>query len=151
MDVDLMFPSRFIKAADLQGKDATKTIRKVTLEELEREDKTKETKGIIEFADAKKRLVLNKTNALSIKAMFGRETDNWIGKRITMFPTTFNDEPCIRIKGSPDIDKPVTFELKLPKRKAKTMRLIPTAKGAVVEPDIDSNEPPAEREPGEEG
>lgn len=132
MDVDLLFPSRFIKAADLQGRDVTLEIESVTGEDLEG-DKGTQYKGIVTFKGKKKKLVLNRTNALCIKAMFGRETDAWKGHKITLYPTTFNDEPCIRIKGSPELDKTLEFELKLPRKKPKLMKLQPTGKVAAVE------------------
>lgn len=135
MDFDKLFPGRFIKAADLNGKDVTLKISAVVVDELVG-DKGTEMKGLISFAGAKKQLVLNKTNGLCLKQMFGRETDAWVGKRVTIFPTTFNDEPCIRIKGSPDIEKDISFELKLPRKAPKSTRLVKTkAPGATVEPD----------------
>ena len=133
MDFDLMFPGRFVKAADLKGKDVTMTIEKVVIDELVG-DKGKETKGIVFFVGAKKQFCLNKTNALCLKAMWGRETDQWHGKQVTLYPTTFNDEPCIRIKGSPALDKPITFELKLPRKKPRKVTLYPTGKGAAPAP-----------------
>jgi hypothetical protein len=147
MDFDLLFPGRFVKAADLKGKDMTLTIEKVVIEELEGDKK--ETKGIVSFVGAKKNWVLNKTNALCLKAMWGRETDGWIGKRVTLFPTTFDDEPCIRVKGSPDLTEPLVFDLKLPKKKAKKMRLVPTGKatGSNPQPPVpesDEDAPPSD-------
>lgn len=136
MDVDAMFPSRFIKAADLKGKPVTLTIESVELNELE-SDKGKEMKGVIAFVGAKKKWVLNRTNAKCLQAMWGRETDGWKGHRVTIYPTTFNDEPCIRVKGSPELEKPVEFELKLPKKRPKLTRLIPTGKEPDANVDID--------------
>ena len=40
------------------------------------------------FRDHQKGLVLNKTNATTIAAVHGDETDNWIGKELEIFPTT---------------------------------------------------------------
>jgi hypothetical protein len=62
--------------------------------------------------------------------MFGRDTGEWIGKRVTLFASEWNGEPCIRIKGSPDIEKPVTFELKLPRKKPRATTMLVTGKGA---------------------
>jgi hypothetical protein len=131
MDFDKLFPGRFLKAADLNGKDVTLTISAVVVDELVG-DKGTEMKGLLSFAGKKKQLVLNKTNGLCLKQMFGRETDAWVGKRVTIFPTTFNDEPCIRVKGSPDLDKDVTFELKLPRKAPKTTTLTRTTATTVV-------------------
>jgi hypothetical protein len=125
MDFDKLFPGRFLKAADLNGKDVTLTISAVVVDELIG-DKGTEVKGLISFAGKKKQLVLNKTNGLCFKQMFGRETDAWVGKRITIYPTTFNDEPCIRVKGSPDIEADINFELKLPRKAPRATKLVKT-------------------------
>ena len=102
MKLSLMFPSDFVKADDLNGKDVTKTIKAVTMDELTMAGGRKETRPVIRFSDAEKKLVLNKTNAVTIAGMYGKETDNWIGKKITMFPTetTFGSDTvdCIRIR-----------------------------------------------------
>jgi hypothetical protein len=145
MDFDKLFPGRFVKAADLNGKDATLTISAVVVDELIG-DKGTETKGLISFQGAKKQLVLNKTNGLCLKQMFGRETDAWIGKRITIYPTTFNDEPCIRIKGSPDLEKDITFELKLPRKKPKatTLKKTGAAPKQAEKPAAEKDEPSAD-------
>ncbi len=139
MDFDLMYPGRFIKAVDLKGKDVTLTIEKVVIDELVG-DKGKEVKGIIWFVGKKKQLVLNKTNGLCLKQMFGRETDAWHGKRVSIFPTLFGDDPCIRIKGSPDIAADIDFELKLPRKAPKATKLVKTTSSkaaAVAEPDAE--------------
>jgi len=144
MDYQLMFPSRFIKAADLRGKDVTLEIEAVEIEKLESEKETKD-KGIVRFKVAKKALVLNRTNAECIVAMFGRLTEKWIGKRVTLYPAIWNDEPCVRVRGSPDISAPVTFELKLPKKKAKRTTMQKTTPGAAPPAEMESiDEPPAD-------
>ena len=102
MKMSLMFPSDFVKADDLDGRDVTKTIKSVTMDELTMSGGKKKTSPVIRFSDAEKKLVINKTNAKIIAGMYGNETDNWVGKKITMFPTetTFGAEtvPCIRIR-----------------------------------------------------
>lgn len=95
MHIDLMFPSLYLKAADLQGRDVTLTIRRVSLDELTRQGGSKEMKPVVYFKETadkaqrtgqdEKRLVLNKTNAHSIRDLYGPETDGWAGKRITLY------------------------------------------------------------------
>lgn len=130
LDYDQLFPGRFIKAGDLAGRDVTVTISAIDLEDLPQEKGGDKAKGIISFAKTKKKLVLNRTNGECIKAMFGRDTGEWIGKRITLYPADFNGDLCIRIKGSPDIDAPVTFELKLPRKKPQPKTMLKTGGGA---------------------
>lgn len=102
MRYELMFPSEFVKAADLNGKDVTVTIKAVTVDELTMRGGRKENKGVIRFEKAEKKLVLNRTNADTIAKLYGNETENWIGKQITMYPTrtTFgrDEVECIRIR-----------------------------------------------------
>lgn len=129
MHADLLHPSRFLKSAEFKGKDVTHVIADVVLEELDREDNSKETKGIVAFSDTPKLLVLNRTNSDCLKAMFGVETDEWRGKRVTFFPFPMVDPftkkniTAIRLRGSPDIAAPVSVTIRLRKRKPTTMTM----------------------------
>jgi len=164
LDFDALFPGRFIKASVLQGRDVTLTISAVRIEDLPAETGGTKVKGILSFDGKKLELVLNRTNGEAIKAMFGRDTGEWLGKRVTFFPTEWNGEPCIRVRGSPDIAAPISFELKLPKRKPKATTLLVTGKGANGQAeakspqahlidDAGAAQPPLDdtREPGSEG
>lgn len=132
MDASLLHPSRFLKSAEFRGKDVTYTIRSIELEELEDEQGKKKTKGIVGFAETPKLLVINRTNSDCIKGMFGRETDNWVGKRVTFYPAPFFDNftkehtTAIRVRGSPDIKESVTVSVHLPRKKATTVKMTKT-------------------------
>lgn len=113
MDARLLFPKEYIAAPDLQGKDVTLTIAELVREEL-RTDKGEEEKWTLHFAEMRarhaaqpkkainKRLVLNKTNAKTIMKLYGTETNDWLGRRITLYATTcqaFGETvDCIRIR-----------------------------------------------------
>ena len=118
MDFDKLYPNRFLKAGEFGGRDVTLTVTGVKIEELESE-KGKKVKGIVSFNGTPKQLVLNRTNGEAIKLMFGRETNDWIGKRVTFFPAqitdSFTGEPglAIRVRGSPDIDGPKQVSAKI--------------------------------------
>jgi hypothetical protein len=137
MDYELLYPSRFLKCSHLKGVDRTLTVKEIVREELENEDGAKGWKAILAFAEIDKQLVCVKTHALCLVQMFGRETDAWIGKRVTWMPDTVRmrecrsgpivDKPCIRIRGSPDIAADIEFELKLPRKKAVHTKLTKTA------------------------
>lgn len=104
MHVSLMFPSEYLCAADLQGKDFTLTITGVEQRQLRMDDGTQEPKWILAFESAEKTLVLNKTNAKSIaSALKAKDSDEWIGQQITLFPTvcqSFGETvECIRVRG----------------------------------------------------
>ena len=127
MDFDALFPGRFLKAGEFQGKAVTLTIAAVKVEDLEGDNGSK-TKGIVSFAESKRQLVLNRTNGECIKAMFGRNTDDWIGKRVTLYPAPYEGDIAIRVKGSPDIEKSLTVEIKLPRKRPYNVTLEKTTK-----------------------
>lgn len=134
MHFDKLFPNRFMKAGLFNGKDVTLTISKIAIEELEGK-RGKEKKAIVSFKEVALQLVLNKTNGLCMKAMFGAETDGWIGKRVTFYPAEIHfedNELAIRVRGSPDIAAAVTFDLKLARKKPKSVTLTKT--GAAPKP-----------------
>jgi hypothetical protein len=133
LDYDALFPGRFLKAGLFNGKDVTLTIAVVRLEELPEQAGTR-TRGILGFQKTKLELVLNRTNGESLKALFGRDTGDWIGKRVTFYPAKIDSEfadIAIRVRGSPDIKAPVTFDLKLPRKKSRSVTLAVTKVGAV--------------------
>lgn len=105
-DYRSMFDRDYIAAFDLLGKDRTVTISKVVAGTL-RNKSTSSKKPVIYFKGAEKGFAINKTNGKTIAAMYGNDTGKWIGKRITLFPTTttFGSETmeCIRVR--PQIPK----------------------------------------------
>lgn len=128
LDFDQLFPGKYLKAGDFQGRDVVLTITAIALEELEGE-RGKQTKGIISFKETPKQLVLNKTNGLCLRGMFGRDTAHWVGKRVCLFPAPidFQDaEICIRVRGSPDLEKDMDIEIKLARKKPRTVRMAKT-------------------------
>lgn len=141
MDCMLGFLGEYISAAELVGKTFTGTISKVTLEKVESLKATDDDgagkmkdKVIVYFKESKsgRGWLLNRTNCEALKALWGRETDAWLGKHVTLFAQQVRVgkkmEPGIRVKGSPDLTESLTFELKLPRKKAVLTTLVPTAK-----------------------
>lgn len=127
MDYQAMFPGRFLKAADFKGQTVTLTIKAIRIEELPQDQGGNKTKGIVTFAETPKELVLNRTNAECLKALWGRETDAWLGQKVSLYPAMWNGEPAIRVRGAPHLKAPMTIEVKLPKRRPISMELLPTA------------------------
>lgn len=130
MDYEKLFPGRFIKSVDLEGRDVTLEVKAVRSEEIDGK-----AKAVLSFQGTKKEMVMNRTNAEAIKLMFGRETDNWIGKKITVFPATIADPfnggttTAIRVRGSPHISKAATATVQRGKKSIK-VSVAPTGKGA---------------------
>lgn len=115
-DYRTLFDEHWIKAWDLGGKPWTGTITKVEQGLLENaRAKKKDRKPVVWFKGWSKPLALNKTNAKTIASMYGNEVNAWVGKKVTLYPTTtsFGNETgidCIRIKpGVPSAkaDQPV--------------------------------------------
>lgn len=128
VDWDELYPGRFLKAADLKGKKVTLKIAGVKLEELIG-DKGPQVKGLISFDRTEKQLALNKTNGICLKDMFGKKVQEWIGKRVTLFPTQYNDDDCIRVWGSPDIEADRPVAIQLPRKRPFQMTMHKTVAG----------------------
>lgn len=140
---DQLFPGRFIKAGEMHGKPVTLTIKSVYLDNLEGDDGREQQQGVITFEEIAREWALNKTNGLCLRAMFGSDTDGWLHKRITLYPepdTTGMSESgvCLRVQGSPDIEKTVIIDLKLPRRKAVKRKLQKTVAGKGATPAFDA-------------
>ena len=85
---ELVYPSEYICAADLQGKDRTLTITATNAQELVMVGgKKSKKKLILTFKEAKKKLVCNVTNANTLVELFGAKAEGFIGKRIIVYPT----------------------------------------------------------------
>lgn len=114
MHYKLLYPTKYLGAHDLNGKDVALTIRRVIVEDLETKDK-KERKPVVYFVETQrkaekdqveeKRLVLNKTNASTIAGMYGTEVNEWAGKRIVIFPSLVSafgkEAEAIRVRPTP--------------------------------------------------
>lgn len=128
VDWDELYPGRFLKASDFKGKNVTLKIKEVNLEELEG-DKGKQIKGVLSFEKTDKQLALNKTNGICAKEMFGKKVQEWVGKRITLFASSWNGDDCIRVYGSPDIAETKEITVSLPRKRpiAMTMHKVEVA------------------------
>ncbi len=94
-----LYPSKWLKAADLEGQQRLVTIEAVKLETVE---DGKPPKPVIALRGLTQGLVLNKVNATTLAGFLGDDTDHWPGQRIVIFPTqaTFKAElvDCIRVR-----------------------------------------------------
>ena len=141
-DFDQLFPGRFLKAGQLLGQKVTVTIADIDVETLPSE-KGDISKGIVSLKGKDAQWVLNRTNAECLKAMFGRVVADWIGKRVVLHGEMVRNPDredkdnkmvlAIRVYGSPDIERDITFRLKLPKKAAVPVTLKAWGRGAPVE------------------
>lgn len=79
------FPSKWLKAGDVD-RDTVVTMRDVTMEEIGDDDR----KPVLWLEGYSKGIVLNKTNASNISALYGANTDGWIGRKM-LLSTTYVD------------------------------------------------------------
>lgn len=149
MDYDELFPGRFLKSGQFKGRDVTLTVKGIRIEKLPQEKGGDRAKGIVSFAETELEWVLNRTNGECVKAMFGRNTDEWIGKKITLWPAPFvssfgdsgEGDTCIRVRGSPELTVDKKIEIHLPRKKPIHMTMKSTRK--------DVKEPPHDPATGE--
>ena len=84
MRISEAYPSKYLKAADLDGQDRAVSIRACIQEELG-QGAEMETKPVLYFDGGHKGLVLNKTNATAIVEDYGDDTEAWVGREIVLF------------------------------------------------------------------
>jgi hypothetical protein len=96
--------SDLLKGSDLRA-PVQVIIASAEIKELGKQKDQKLVIGLrtLQGQSLNKKLALNKSNALAIGALYGQETDAWLGKQITLFPSTtqFNGQQvaCIRVSG----------------------------------------------------
>lgn len=83
-----LIPSKYLEAADLQGK-----LVAVTIESIVARIELKNPKGEVDYrpmfrlAGKEKGWVLNKTNLKLIAQVYGSKADQWIGKTVVLYAT----------------------------------------------------------------
>ncbi len=101
MRLNDLFPSRYLKAADLHGREVACVISHVATELMEGQH-GREQKAVVNFRGKEKGLVLNQVNANTIADAYGDETDDWSGCTIILYPTRtqFGSKmvDCVRIR-----------------------------------------------------
>jgi hypothetical protein len=144
VDFDELYPGRFIKSGEFLGKKITLTIADVNIERLGM-DADKKVKGIVAFRETDKQWVLNRTNGECLKAMFGRTVSGWVGKRVTLFPMSYQGETAIRVWGSPELASDQVVTIALPRKRPFDMTMhAPAPKGkATSKPTPIDDAPPA--------
>lgn len=101
-DIGDLFPSKFLKASDLQGREPLVTIQRVEFESMGSGGR-RETKAVLYFRNKQKGLKLNKTMATAISRIVGSsQTEAWVGKTVCLYATSasFGEEtyPVVRVK-----------------------------------------------------
>jgi len=101
VNVNEAFPSNWVSAHDLKGKDVTLIICKSNVQDLGKPGE-QDRKLCIWFNGTEKGMALNVINRNTIIDLYGPETDNWHGESITLYPTQTEWKSkmvdCIRIR-----------------------------------------------------
>ena len=80
MLISAEFPSKYVKAADLGGREI-----KVIMQNVEREKLGDEMKLVLYFKGKERGLVLNKTNSNTIVDAYGDDTTDWFDQPLILF------------------------------------------------------------------
>ena len=98
----LLYPSEYVGAADLKGRDVTLTISSVEVADLQMHGGKVQKKPVVHFVRTDKKLVMNKTNAGTIAGLYGGEVTTWAGKKITLYPAKCrcggSTVDCVRVR-----------------------------------------------------
>jgi len=113
MDIEDYYPSKYLKASDLNGKDVVLTFSRVMYEEVTGTSGVKSMNAVGYFKETRahsektgneeKRLVMKITILRQIAEALGvREAEDWAGHRVTFYPTTDSSfgkvKDCIRAR-----------------------------------------------------
>ena len=97
MNINDAFPGKYFKAADV-AQPRILTVANVAIEQMQ--DGTQ--KPAISFNESQQLFVLNKTNANTLSASLGSQTEAWTGKQIELYQDTAafqgRSMPCVRCR-----------------------------------------------------
>jgi hypothetical protein len=139
---ELCYPTEYVKAADLRGKDVTVVVDHLEWEGLVMAGGKRDRKVAVHLRSVggkklEKRLIVGKTNLRSMAACIG-ETDvsRWSGQKVTLYPTTCRGADgrpveCIRVRVKTNAsagEVPDEMSVAPPPR----VEFVDDAKGAVV-------------------
>lgn len=105
MKASSAFPSTYLKAADLDGKNLLLKMQRVDMEKV-----GEDMKPILFFLGLEKGLVLNRTNSAKIVQSYGDEMDDWAGQEIVLFSAMVDFKgdtvEAIRVRAPQPKDRP---------------------------------------------
>ena len=130
LDLDALFPERWLHAEDLKGKHWDLTIKDIYIDkdihDVSGGKRQKST--VMSFKETGREYLLNLTNKRVLVRLWGKDTDDIIGHQITVAPVPDDFGPSgvrVAFVGSPDIDKAVKVNVG---GKEKTRIVKPTGK-----------------------
>lgn len=91
MKVSQMIQSKFLRKEDIED-DTPATIKKLSLEDMPGD--SGDQRWVLFFKEQNKGMVLNTTTIRMLEKAFGDESDDWVGKRVTIYV-----DPNVSFKG----------------------------------------------------
>lgn len=84
MKISETFKSKYMKSEDVERNGEMRVITAVSLEDTAGNGQARDFKPVLYFNGYDVGLVLNKVNGMVTAALYGDETDDWIGKPFSM-------------------------------------------------------------------
>lgn len=87
MEIDSVFPSKYLRGADIAGHSVAVVIERVALERFyDQQSRSEIEKLVVYLVGKKKSLICGKALAYEIAGICGsKNTDSWSGKEIVLF------------------------------------------------------------------
>jgi hypothetical protein len=80
MDISKAFPREYLTAADFEDRPKTLIMKKVVMAKFEDDQKP-----VLYFEDEEMGFAMNKTNANIVQKLYGKNTEEWAGKPLTLY------------------------------------------------------------------
>jgi hypothetical protein len=115
MKISELYPSRFLKAGDLQGRD-----HKVVIQVVAEEKLGDDLKPVVTYRGWTKMHALNKGVSTFVAGALGDDTEGWTGKTVMIYPTVadFQGKPFdvirVRMPAARDAKTPVSTAMPPP-------------------------------------
>lgn len=100
-----VFPSKWIKSDDIpEDGNLVLTVDTIAWEQVGQDQ---ESRMILRFGEIEQGLVVNKTNAVTLGNLFGKNPNGWVGKRIALFatPVSFGGKTVMGVRVNPRAPK----------------------------------------------
>lgn len=112
------FDYKYTGAYELQpNEEKVVTIKKVCKEEVNSTDGKKSMCLVAYFEESSKPMVLNKTNCKTIEKLYSPFTEDWLGKKITVFAQkvkAFGDTvDALRIRPTKPVEKKIDYSVQI--------------------------------------
>ena len=103
--VDEVYPSRFLRGAEIDGTGWLVTISNVYQEELKDFNGQPKMKIILALSELDKEIALNQTQARDLSDFYGPDAIKWVGQRVAISPEKLkNGQVTIRFtRGQPQV------------------------------------------------